>query len=384
MPRQKYRPYLSRASPAKKGFVQTDYIIAIGIFLVIFAVVVQYVTNYFSTVGKDTSLRIINSQTTSLLDVVERGYQPDGWPYFSANSSVLMLLHLDNSTLDGSQYGNNGTISGANCSAVIAGRLNGGCSLDGTSAYISVNDQAVLNFTTGSSFSVEAWINPQALAGSNWSIASKQNTVSSAGWRMFLNTTSRELMTTLTDGTNSITLMSYNSAANSSWSHAAFTVDRSGNTSSLYLNGAVVNSTNISSIGSLRNNEPVRIGGIGSGQYFNGTIDEVALWNRSLSAGEVYNSYAYENSLDRIGLSTKAYRFYIIVNNTQPYQRNQTAPIAGLTEIVRFNYSDIAAADVPSTYIYDDYGSAVPYNINGNIITFNSSVNASQGRIYTV
>ncbi len=371
-----------------KGVTQIDYIIAAGVFILVFALVVQFVSNYFSNIGDKTNIRVMTDQARQLLDTAERGPEPANWPYNAQNASLVLMMHLDNSTLDSSQYGNNGTLQGgANCSAAVIGRLDTGCSFDGIDDLIRVNDQANINFTTGNSFTVLVRINPQALATASWTAVSKQNAVSGAGWRMFLNTTSRELMAIVSDGTNSVTLTSYNNVSNSSWSHIAMVVDREGNASSLYLNGIVVNSSaNISSVGSVRNGEPLRIGSISDGQYFNGSIDEVLVYNRSLSANEVRNHYAYETLLDKIGLGSSTYEFYIIVNNTLQYARNQTAPVVTIaSENVIFNYTDLGyKVNVPSTMIYEEGGPVVPYSISGNTITFSTAITAGTAKYFTV
>ncbi len=352
-----------------------------------FALIVQYVSNYFASAGDQTTARVIASQATALLDAAERGYEPANWPQTLANSSVVLLLHLDNSTLDSGQYGNNGSITGANCSANVAGRFDSGCSFDGIDDLIQVNDQANLNFSATSSFTAAAWISPQAAAGAGWTAVSKQNTVSAAGWRLFLNTTSRELMAILSDGTNSVTLTSGNNVLNNTWNHAAVTVDRAGNVSSLFLNGLIVNnSANISSVCSLQNIQPVRIGSIGGGQYFNGSIDEVIIWNRTLNESEIYTLWAYENLLDRIGLTTKAYRFFVIVNNSGSYWKNQSQTVETIgNELVRLNFTEIGyGADIPSLYILEANGSRAGYEIDGNTVTFRTAINANSAKNFTV
>src|SRR3989338_5456879 len=130
----------------RKGIMQIDYIVAVGMFIIVFALVLQYVSNYFSTVGDSTNIRVMTAQATGLLSVVERGYYPDSWPQTAANdSSVVLLLHLDNSTIDATRYGNNGTITGANCSAAVLGRLDTGCSFDGINDYIEISASGSLN-----------------------------------------------------------------------------------------------------------------------------------------------------------------------------------------------------------------------------------------------
>ncbi len=378
---------MKRNMEGMKGFAQTDYIIAIGLFILIFALVIQYVSGYFSSVGDLTNARVMSSQATSLLDLAERGYEPASWPYTNPNSSVVLTLHLDNSTIDSSLYGNNGTRNGANCSANVAGKLDSGCSFDGIDDFIQVNDQANINFSAANSFSAGAWVNPQAAAGGSWAVIGKQKTATSAGWRLFLNTASRELMTMFSDGTNTLTLTSGNNVSNNSWSHVAVTIDRSGNVSSLYLNGIVVNnSANISSVGSLQNTQPARIGSINAAQYFNGSIDEVAIYNRSLNESEIYTHWAYENLLDRIGLYSRAYRFTVVVNNSLSYWKNQSQTVETIgNEQVSLNFTEIGyGANIPSVYILESNGSRVGYEISGNTVTFRTAISANSAKTFTV
>ncbi|MCX8159230.1 MAG: LamG domain-containing protein, partial [Candidatus Pacearchaeota archaeon] len=82
---------------------------------------------------------------------------------------------------------------------------------------------------------------------------------------------------------------------------------KSGNNLSLYINGNIVNST--SGLPLIVNATPFMVG-IGrnpgwDGEYFNGTIDEVRIWNRSLTADEVkqqYYSNLYKYDVDKWNL----------------------------------------------------------------------------------
>jgi len=89
-------------------------------------------------------------------------------------------------------------------------------------------------------------------------------------------------------------------------------------------------------------------------------------------------------SLERLGLATRAYRFVIVVNNSQDFYINQSQPVGNLVnELVSFNYSDIEGVDINSTSVYD--GSAeVPYQINGGNITFRTDINANEVKYFTV
>ncbi len=71
------------------------------------------------------------------------------------------------------------------------------------------------------------------------------------------------------------------------WTHLAATYD--GTTLRLYVNGAQV--AQLAVAGSIpTSNSPLRIGGNAIwGEWFNGLIDEVRVYNRALSAAEIQN-----------------------------------------------------------------------------------------------
>ena len=364
-----------------KGFTQIDYIIATGIFLVVFALVVQYVGNFFSGVVATTNVRIMTTEANDFLGIAGREPIPESWPYIDANSSALLYMHLDNSTLDSSAYANDGVITGANCSANVAGKLDTACSFDGIDDSIDVPYSA--NLDINNSFTIEAWINLNnyTSGGGNTDRASIVQhtgqyyvTVDSATGK--LDTYAAGLTAQHTSSNSSIPL--------GNWTHVL--IGYNGSHLTWYINGALDKLMNVS--GAITQDpRSISIGGEpGFGRFLNGSIDEVIIWNRSLSQQEIYERYAYDTTLRRIGLSTRAYRFYIVLNNSRALWINQSKAWTNLTdELVVFNYSDLGTpARVSSTSIYDDNGDNVPYNINGNTITFNSSVAVNTTKNFTV
>src|SRR3989338_244668 len=373
-----------RKAGRKKGFAQTDYVVAIGIFILVFALVIQYVSNYFSTVGDTTNIRVMNSQATSLLDIAERGYEPGHWPNTPANDSlVVTLLHLDNSTLDSSQYGNNGTMSGSvNCSAVITGRLDKGCSLNGTNGYIEINRQVHDNFTltlwfkTNDAGGENHWLTKPLMHSETAFVANDFGFgISANGTLAFGNG----------DGTSDYTVHGTTVVNDGTWHHGAVTREKSG-TIRIFVDG-ILDKTGTGSITSLTSDSKIQIGyGDDGGGYLNGTIDEVAIWNRSLNESEIYSLWAYENLLDRIGLSTRAYRFVVVVNNSASYWKNQSQAVETIgNELVKVNFTELGyGASVPSVAVYEANGSRAGYEINGNVVTFRTAVGADSAKNFTV
>ncbi|KHO48148.1 MAG: hypothetical protein QT00_C0001G0161 [archaeon GW2011_AR5] len=362
-----------RKAGRKKGFAQTDYVVAIGIFILVFALVIQYVSNYFSTVGDTTNIRVMNSQATSLLDIAERGFEPGHWPNTAANSSVVLLLHLDNSTLDDSQYGNSVSINGANCSSAVKGYFDNGCEFDGINDDITRPTVAGLAATN----SVSMWFKPRIFSvGMNQYLLDQGNN-------------NHQLQVYDADDNDGLPKLAFNGqigiselGSANTWYHVAAIYD--GTNSIIYINGVL--DTSIASLASTP--ASITIGNYGGGgdYRFNGSIDEVVIYNRSLGSDEVYNLWAYENLLDRIGLSTRAYRFSVLVNNSQSYWKNQSLPVETISnELVKVNFTELGyGAKIPSVAVYEANGSRVGYEINGNIVTFRTAISANSAKNFTV
>lgn len=52
----------------RKGFSQIDYIVAIGMFLIVFGFIVMYFTNYLTPIGDVVSISSLRSRSTSIMD----------------------------------------------------------------------------------------------------------------------------------------------------------------------------------------------------------------------------------------------------------------------------------------------------------------------------
>ena len=91
---------------------------------------------------------------------------------------------------------------------------------------------------------------------------------------------------------------------------------------------------------------------------------------------------------ERLGLQTKAFRFLILVNNTQQYMINQSDSIANReNEQVLFNLTTMGFpnSNYNSTVIYDiSNNNMVSYQRNSDLIRFNVSINSNQHKFFMV
>ena len=155
------------------------------------------------------------------------------------------------------------------------------------SSYVSLPNSSTVNIT--GSFTIEAWINPASLSGASKGIISKGGTLgTSLIYAMRLNSTGR--ISFITNGGSRLSSKASSAITINSWTHVSSTYNSSTNVFSIYLNGVLDTSATVPGFTPNSNTDSLFIGISGSSTPFNGQIDEVRLWNRVLSAGEV-NQY---------------------------------------------------------------------------------------------
>ena len=195
---------------------------------------------------------------------------------------------------------NNGALVGG--AGFAQGEVGRAFSLDGVSQYVSVPDSTSLH---QASFTVEGWFNFAAM-GSVQTLFAKP----------YGNGTSNSLVAVF-DGARTLTVGYYTAGGNgmpvtdieftpaaNTWHHVACTFD--GLTMTLYVDAAYAGSQNsLSPIA--YDNHPFLMGADmnnGAGvNFFNGLIDEVALFNRALSPAEIAGIVA-AGPLGKCGMST--------------------------------------------------------------------------------
>jgi glucose/arabinose dehydrogenase len=181
-------------------------------------------------------------------------------------------------TGDASGRGNAGTIGGASWTA--AGRFGSALSFDGVNDQVTIPDASSLDLTTG--MTLEAWVNPSA--GGGWRTVLLKERASGLAYALYSSSDGgvpRGYAQVGGDRDVSGTA----ALPASTWTHLATSYD--GSMLRMYVNGTQV-ATRALTGAIATSTEALKIGGNSVwGEWFAGRIDEVRVYTRALSAGEV-------------------------------------------------------------------------------------------------
>ncbi|RJQ19718.1 LamG domain-containing protein, partial [Candidatus Woesearchaeota archaeon] len=268
-----------------------------------------------ATTDENLTLVIINSTDTD-----NDGIQNiTDWRVNGTSIAVLNMPFETNlsSTASGavrdySTFENNGTLGAGNVADAptwsSSGKVGGAYSFDGMGDYVEIPNHASLN---PASLTVAAWVNITSSAPSNGaSIASKQSTGFLQGYSLRLATvtgTEPQFVFRDTNGTIHIIRGTQNLTL-SQWVFIVGSYDQQTQTARVYVNGVLDNSTTLGGTVIINHSStPLGIGRANvtgvtvANTAFNGSIDEVILFNRSLSAAQIYQLYLDGNSALHMG-----------------------------------------------------------------------------------
>jgi len=182
----------------------------------------------------------------------------------------------------------------------VAGRVGGARDYDGVNDHTTVATHAELNFGTGD-LSIDVWLRTSVGIGI-WPIVDKRQVVAGnvpRGYTLYLRNGQPVLQ--LADGVASgfTDYIAAPSVADGQWHHVAATVQRATAPASLviYIDGAAVLTNATPRTGTLTNTAGLRIArrhpmpGAMAEQRFDGELDEIELFARALTAGEVFDIF---------------------------------------------------------------------------------------------
>lgn len=233
------------------------------------------------TITPDTNLsnwgKII-VQTSDLYDNLV-GY----WNFDSLN-----INGSDFEVLDNSLNNNVGEVNGA--SFRDSGKINGALEFDGVNDYIEIPYDETLDFKESDKITLSAWIYPEAGAATWYSVISKgiaqQYAVTFNSENRYLHFENHDLGSAL--NTSELEL-GFNR-----WQHVVAVYD--GEKKEIFINGQ--KKAEALATGFMSSNlESLFIGMDGNDEYFKGMIDEVRIYNSSLSERQIADLYYEKNNI---------------------------------------------------------------------------------------
>ncbi|MFH1642595.1 MAG: LamG domain-containing protein, partial [Nanoarchaeota archaeon] len=318
----------------------------------------------------------VSIKEPSLKEVI---YNWNGNNYTIYNDSLVLMLNFDNvtsigdnystgiynKTVDLSKFGNNGTMYGPIFNKT--GRFGGALEFDGNDDYVEIPSGTSATAMTGD-MTVSYWINLKSGGG---------NVVMSATtlpidwkWSNRLNADGSGLFGLwIAGGWKILSLKTGSHPGTNTWFH--FTYTRAGSTGYIYINGILKNSTTQS--GSMPTGQYIHLmkradTGV---QEVKGTLDEVRIWNRSLSAAEIQILYMsnlkkYDNENWSLSINQSKNAIEDLDDGDYTYQ-------AFASDGSNWNYTEQRTATV-SNFPIVDFVDPTPLNAT---ITSNTSTEAN-------
>jgi len=213
---------------------------------------------------------------------------PGPWRmYWKTLEGLVLWMDFNQcQAIDLSGNGNNGTIYGAQC---VQGRSGKALSFDGVDDYVEVAETSSLDFTRTDNYTVLLWAKVKPLDTYQQLIVKGLD--GRYPYKIEIDNTNT-LRVAIWDGTNIVSI-DLETIISEHWVFCGLI--KNGDSFSGELNGEIVDTKDISGIGEVANNENVYIGTRAEKSvFFNGTIDEVRIYNRALSEEEI--KWLYEHT----------------------------------------------------------------------------------------
>ena len=211
----------------------------------------------------------------------------------------LMNEGMGNKVQDLSMNGNTGTLTGIAFPPTAAsgwnpGRKGVGLNFDGVNDYISIPDNDVL--TNSPYFTWSFWAKQTTYVSGAGLLDKYYTTGNQRSWRIRSTSTNKlsvTLASILTAGTDYETSLPAGFLSDNTFYHFVIIYDGVLSKLHFYRDGVFIETINVTQSGNLANNTiALYIGRYQLGaNFFNGTIDEVRIQNRALSASEIKELY---------------------------------------------------------------------------------------------
>lgn len=205
---------------------------------------------------------------------------------------LVAYLHFDGDLLDSSGVGNNGSAGVTGALPTGQGRFEESLVLDGSDDMVTLNE---LPFVGGSStptvFTFSVWLNRSAAQpSSGQSRIFTQEHSGNNGGNLYIMMDNAGTFTYDVFEPGGGTLTTTESFSNNQWYHLVVT--RNGTLRTIYVDGIIkARDTSAETYVGASSISEARIGGTHDVHFFNGQLDEMMFWNRTLGQDEVQQIY---------------------------------------------------------------------------------------------
>jgi formylglycine-generating enzyme required for sulfatase activity len=212
------------------------------------------------------------------------------------NYGLVAWYPFDGNASDMSGNGNHGTVNGATLSAARHGHANKAYSFDGIDDQIIVANHSSVNFGQGD-FSLVSWMKYTGSDRGALFYKYNGNTYNNLGFVFYLVPEIRSARLFLSDGVSRYDdmLLPFN-LPSSIWHQIGLSINF-GSSAVVFVDGVSQGIIQISdTAGSIDNTNPLLIGSNDiNSEFFNGSIDDIRIYNRALSSEEVSALYRLES-----------------------------------------------------------------------------------------
>ena len=245
-----------------------------------------WLDEFFSGVMDEVRIMGVTLSETDIRTLMRTPVVPGtAAPATSATGLVASYNFDDGTATDKTGLGHNGALGGAVSAQGIYGNA---LSFNGTSNYVTINDANDLDFTTG--MTLEAWVRPATVTG--WQSLILKQGPQGLVYAMYGSDAA-------THGVGLVRISGVDRDVRASdplpvntWSHVVVTYDKAEGVLRIYVNGIPIDDRSITG-DIMTSADSVFLGGNQFwGEYFNGRMDNVRLYNRALNIVEIQTNQA--------------------------------------------------------------------------------------------
>lgn len=214
--------------------------------------------------------------------------------------NLVGYYKLDEASGNASDSVAGNTMTNNGSATYASAKINNGVVLNGSSQYLTAGNSSLFNFERTDPFSFSFWVKSNSTAYFE-PVAKNVTSGSYNGYHSGMSVANNELWMSLINnaGVNEATIKANPSPslATSTWYHIVITYSGSSNVAGIkfYVNGTEQTSrTTIQNnlTASISTSVVCQIGGRGGANYLlNGNLDELGIWSRALSSGEISTLY---------------------------------------------------------------------------------------------